>query len=210
MATKVRISKKAIVIIVIAVVFAVLLALVLFYLSVRSTDRDATFRNPELSFAEADYDTNILADPFYLRYNRDIMFTEYGNGELVTAENFKQMGVWAEFFHNYFATVINGDYNKYPQYFTETYLKEHDLPERFTMQRIYDIDVELFSRDSIEYNGANVLRSRYVVTYHIQYNNGTFRGDITGNDLRPLLFTLIEDNGRILIDSITQINYRGA
>lgn len=209
MATKIRISKKAVVITVLVIVFAAVLAVVLFYLSVRSEGRDATFRNPDLTFAEADYSSDILADPFYLRYNRDIMYTEYGNGEPVTAENYNRMGDWAEFFYDYFNSVIKGDYKKYPEYFTDAYLKRHDLPKRFTMQRIYDINVELFSRESIEYNGANVMCSRYVVSYRIQYNNGTFRGDITGDDLRPLLFTLIEDNGGILINSITQINYKG-
>jgi len=209
MATKIRISTKAVVITVLVIVLAALLAVVLFYLSVRSEGRDATFRNPDLTFAEADYSRDILADPFYLRYNRDIMYTEYGYGEPVTAENCNTLGDWAEFFYNYFNTVIKGDYNKYPEYFTDAYLKTHDLPERFTMQRIYDINVELFSRDGIEYNGADAVCSRYIVSYRIQYNNGTFRADISGEDLRPLLFTLIEDDGGILINSITQINYKG-
>lgn len=201
-------SKKKCIIAVLAALLAVCLAFVLLYLLKSDKERDATFYDDSLSFAEADYDRDILSDPFYLRYDRNVQYSEYGYSEPLTDENYTIFGSWSEFFYRYFDIVIRGDYNAYPSYFTDSYLKSHDLPERFTMQRLYDINVTLHSRDSIEYNGKQVQRSRYIVSYRIQYNNGTFRGDFTGNDVRPLLFSLIDDGGTLKIYSITQINYK--
>ena len=202
--------KKIVLVVICAVLFAVVLASVIFYLSVSKRNRDATFYDSGLSFAEADYETDILSDPYYLRYDRRVMYNEYGDEEPLTEDNYKSFGAEAELFYLYFETVINGDYADYPSFFTESYLKSHELPERFTMQRIYDIDVTLYSRENIDYNGESVPCSQYVVSYRIQYNNGTFRGDITGSDVRPLLFSLVRDNGKTYIYSISQINYRSA
>ena len=145
----------------------------------------------------------------HLRYDRHIMYNEFGDAEPLTEDNYQLFGAEAEFFYRYFDTVIHGDYVEYPSFFTESYLKSHDLPERFTMQRIYDIDVTLYSRENVDYNGTSVPCSQYIVSYRIQYNNGTFRGDFTGKDVRPLLFSLIQENGKVYIYSISQINYRG-
>ncbi len=191
-----------------ALLVIVCLVFVLLYLLGGNSERDSRFYDDSLSFAEADYDRDILSDPFYLRYDRDVQYSEYGYSEPLTDENYTTFGSWAEFFYRYFDTVIRGDYNAYPAYFTDAYIKSHDLPERFTMQRLYDINVTLYSRDSIEYNGKQAPCSRYIVSYRIQYNNGTFRGDFTGNDVRPLLFSLVDDGGTVKIFSITQINYK--
>ena len=142
-------------------------------------------------------------------YDRHIMYNEFGDAEPLTEDNYQLFGAEAEFFYRYFDTVIHGDYVEYPSFFTESYLKSHDLPERFTMQRIYDIDVTLYLRENVDYNGTSVPCSQYIVSYRIQYNNGTFRGDFTGKDVRPLLFSLIQENGKVYIYSISQINYRG-
>lgn len=210
METKTKNQKKIVLIIIFSILGAVILASVLFYLSASRQNRDATFFDSGLNFAEPDYETDILSDPYYLRYDRHIMYNEYGDAEPLTEDNYKSFGAEAEFFYRYFETVINGDYADYPSFFAESYLKSHDLPERFTMQRIYDIDVTLYSRENVDYNGTIVPCSQYIVSYRIQYNNGTFRGDFTGNDVRPLLFSLIEEDGKVYIYSISQINYRGA
>lgn len=207
---KIMSAKRKIVVAFAALLLFAIIVFVLAYLLKKNSERDATFRNDELSFAAIDYETDILADPYYLRYSRNVIYNEYGNAEPLTEDNYRSFGDWAEFFYHYFETVINGDYNTYKTFFTESYLKSHDLPEKFTMQRIYDINVELFSRNTVEYNGATVPSSLYIVSYRIQYNNGTFRGDIISNTVRPLLFSLINDNGTVKIYSITQINYQGA
>ena len=210
MENKTKSTKKIVLIIICSVFVAVILASVLFYLSVRRKNRDATFFDSGLNFAEADYETDILSDPYYLRYDRRVMYSEYGDAEPLMEDNYESFGVEAELFYRYFETVISGDYADYPSFFTESYLKSHDLPERFTMQRIYDIDVTLYSRENIDYNGTSVSCSKYIVSYRIQYNNGTFRGDIIGSDIKPLLFSLVLENGKAHIYSISQINYRGA
>ena len=209
METKTKSSKRIVLIIICSVLVAAILAFVLFYLSVHRKNRDATFFDSGLNFAEADYETDILSDPYYLRYDRHIMYNEFGDAEPLTEDNYQLFGAEAEFFYRYFDTVIHGDYVEYPSFFTESYLKSHDLPERFTMQRIYDIDVTLYSRENVDYNGTSVPCSQYIVSYRIQYNNGTFRGDFTGKDVRPLLFSLIQENGKVYIsvnDSLYNID----
>ena len=63
METKTKSSKRIVLIIICSVLVAVILAFVLFYLSVHRKNRDATFFDSGLNFAEADYETDILSDP---------------------------------------------------------------------------------------------------------------------------------------------------
>ena len=76
METKTKSSKRIVLIIICSVLVAAILAFVLFYLSVHRKNRDATFFDSGLNFAEADYETDILSDPYYLRYDRHIMYTD--------------------------------------------------------------------------------------------------------------------------------------
>jgi hypothetical protein len=154
----------------------------------------------DTSFFEPDYEENILEDQLYLSKNRMVYYLEYGSGEVVTSDNINNLPDCARFFDTYFKTVINGDYNKYRTFFTDNYIKENVLPERFTMQRIYDIEVDLFDKRQ----DADIVIETFVVRYKIMFNNGTFRSDVGSNVIKPLVFELYRTGDSVLINAIKE------
>ena len=101
--------------------------------------------------------------------NRAVYFKQYGSGEQLTEENYLDYGEFAEFFYHYFDNVIRGDYNAYHQMLTESFLESEDVPDRFTMQMIYDIEVDqVQSGGSAEYQGETVNVYFFEVKYKIK------------------------------------------
>ena len=152
-------------------------------------------------FFEPDYSEDIMQDELYLALDRKITFKVYGETVFLTESAAARRGGAAELFYNYFQCIIGGDYKHYPDFFTESYLndpKTH-IPEKFTMQKIYDIGVTFFDRRTAE-NGVTEI---YEVRYSIFENNGTFRRDIPSMETRTLVFELyINGEGEAKINSI--------
>lgn len=140
----------------------------------------------DISFAPTDYDENIFEDEKYASKNHNVFFEYDGYAEYITAENYLTFSVGGQLFYNYFDCVINGNYSHYPSFFSDSFLSSSVLPERFTMQKLYDISVTLESRES--------YKEGYLETYSIRYriidNNGTFRSDLENNTVIPLIYTV--------------------
>jgi hypothetical protein len=68
---------------------------------------------------------------------------------------------------------------------------EGELPEKFTMQMVYDISLRPHANADGE--------KSYIVNYKILKNNGTFRRDIGSDEGREYLFTLVEEQGKLVI-----------
>ena len=156
----------------------------------------------DISFFEADYNEDIFEDRLYTSKNRYVYYLEFGSGEVVTPENINNLPVCARFFDAYFNTVINGDYEGYKSYFTDFYFKYQTTPEPFTMQKIYDIEVDLYDRQIRIVDGVSVTVDTFIVNYKIFRNNGTFRSDVGSNTIKPLVFELYRTGDTVLINAI--------
>lgn len=164
----------------------------------------ATSKNEFIFFYPVDYTVDIYKDPGYINLTRDIFYKEYGSGSLLTGDMYEKQGPVAMFFKNYFDAVINGKYEEYPDYFTEYYLKKSELPEKFTMQKIYDIDINLYSKENTE-NSESVYKALYEVRYKIRYNNGSFRSDVGSDIVKPLIFEISVNRDAVKINDIYPI-----
>lgn len=157
-------------------------------------------------FYEADYSKNIFDDVEYMSCGRSIKYSDENTEYVLTKENSAEISPSAAFFYNYINCIINGDYQSYPSYFTEEYRSDENahLPEKFTMQGLYDIHIDLYQPAStVNYNGGEVFREIYEVSYRIFQNNGTFRDDILPEDTRTLVFELyVGTGGDAYINSI--------
>lgn len=144
-----------------------------------------------IEFYPADKDYNIMADEEYLEYDRRISYYDPDSGATywVEEEQVSTSEPFVQFFHSYFQTVIYGDALNYAEHFAPDY--EGELPDDFTMQMVYDIEL----RPHANSNGETC----YIVNYKIHKNNGTFRRDIGSDVGREYLFTLVEEGGRLLI-----------
>lgn len=146
--------------------------------------------NP-LLFFEVDYDKNIYEDEAYMALNRNIYFDYMGFERVITEENaddYPDRGEEAaKMFVDYFKCIIDGDYESYPSFFTEECLndKDFEVPEKFTMQGLYDIHVKMSHSPQI-IDGKRL--EIYEVRYCIFENNGSFRDDIYPDETRTLVF----------------------
>ena len=162
-------------------------------------------------FFEPDYEENILNDADYLDKNRYIEFTNGAISVTIADGRFSEFGKPLVFFNEYFTTVINGDHNTYNGFFTADYYKDktHIPYEKFTMQRVYNINVELIQESLIE-SGENYGDTMYIfrVAYMIMKNDGTFRKDMGSDGAVPLLFELIydSDTDKCTINNMSKYN----
>lgn len=155
--------------------------------------------NGDISLAEPDYTEDIFTDEKYISKQREVFFTFDGDGEFITAENYLTFSPAGEMFYNYFNCVINGDHTLYPSFFSESFKKTAILPEKFTMQKLYDISVTLEGRESTE-GGYTEL---YSVRYRIMDNNGTFRSDLENGTVIPIYYTVFVTKTDAVITGIS-------
>ena len=60
------------------------------------------------------------------------------------------------------------------------------------MQMVNEINVMLHSKDMAEYNDQTIEIYNFRVNYVIYRNNGTWRDDVTSQELRPEIFQVIQ------------------
>lgn len=155
-------------------------------------------------FYEADYDRNILEDPAYQRLDRSVRYLEYDSGETLTEENYRTLGVASEFFYQYFDAIVRGDCEAYRAFLTPYYIEEFEPPERFTMQMLYEIEVNRTQAQSTAvFEGREVIVHYFSVKYKIFENNGTFRNDVESNRSTTQYYELYDLDGRIYLNAVS-------
>ena len=160
---------------------------------------------PSDVFYEADYDRDIFEYPAYQRLDRSVRYLEYGSGETITEENYRSLGVASAFFHDYFDAVIRGVCETYRSFLTPYYIDTFGPPERFTMQMLYDIEVNRTQTSTTaEYEGREVWVYYFEVKYKIFENNGTFRNDVASNRSTTQYYELYDLGDRIVLNAVGQ------
>lgn len=159
---------------------------------------------PDDVFYEADYQKNIFEDEAYMNLDRSVMYMEFDSGMTLNEENYDTAGVASEFFYTYFDAIIKGDSERYLGMLTENYIDDFDPPERFTMQMLYDIEVNRIQTSwNEEYQGKTVSVYNFAVKYKIFQNNGTFRNDIGSNQSSTQYYQLYSYDGEFYLNTYT-------
>lgn len=155
----------------------------------------------------AEWKANLSTDEDYLSLNTAIMYGVGESSSLYSLEDFyasyKHEG--QKFFEEYFRILREGDYERYPALFTDSYKKadaskrfEKNVEREFPPQRVHDITVREMGR--YENTEKNVIYGIYCVDYKINRNSNLFRNDIGWNaeygveTSRPLYFHLVTTN----------------
>ncbi len=154
---------------------------------------------PDFSFYPPNYDIDILEDPEYLSLNRDISYIKGAVTVTVKPDEYSSTDIMLQFLSEYINTLINGDYEGYPMFFSDEYKEKNSLPEKFTMQRIHNILIEKISEEKSK--AGNTLYV-YMLDYQISLNNGTLRRDMDSDSSRPQFLVIKEENGEYKIDNI--------
>lgn len=145
-----------------------------------------------------DHNLQVMNEREYLDLDRSIYYTKGAETIALTEEDFANQTADVQFFQNYFNLAIMGEYEAYNALFTENYYKSNEPYYSFTQQMIYDIKIEKLGEGTVR--GMNSYS--YNVSYKIHKNNGTFRNDIGSDGSKTLNFTLVDQEGSILIDTI--------
>lgn len=139
-----------------------------------------------------DYTENIYKDPEFLDKISSyfLKYTDGGVSYYLTEGDFQRYDDYVNFFQYYFNIIRDGDAALYNKAFADEYYQNgHAEKESFTMQKIYDIEIERLyvSVNLDEDDYRNVLERGiepvpYSVKYKIMENNGTFRLGV-GSDI---------------------------
>ncbi len=150
-----------------------------------------------------DYETDILSDPDYLALDRALLWSENGISEKLQDGNYEQYHEECLLVRNYFESLIHGDADGYNALFSDSYIKKYGKQERFTMQRVYDMEASVLSRSvDPDTGGVNLVIK---IGYKIQANDGTFRRDMTSDMNVPIdLNVYVSPTGSAEIRSVTQ------
>lgn len=156
------------------------------------------------AFYEANYEENIFENSAFMRLDHSVFYLEYGSGESLTEENYTSIGVASSFFYTYFQAIICGDCETYRSLLTEQYIKNYNPPEQFTMQMLYDIEVDrIQNTESTTYQGQTVMVYYFSVKYKIFQNNGTFRNDVGSNTSTTQYYELYVIDNQIYLNAVS-------
>lgn len=151
----------------------------------------------DFDFYEPDYEADILSDDEYLSLDRSFLYKIGAVTTVLDGKNGSSDRV-VEFIADYINTLIMGDYESYSSFFSEKYKSNNEIPEKFTMQRIYNITIEKLDEEYVE--------GHYIYTYWLKYsiskNDGTLRSDMGSDASKPQYLIITEQDGSFLIDEI--------
>ena len=151
------------------------------------------------NYVEPDYDLDIFEDEGYMAKDRDVWINGGALKTVITEANRANYSPEMQFMYDLVNIIIQGDYAAYNKIFTADYLAnadEEDMRERFTMQQLFQIEIECVGYRQ----QGDVSYSDMMLIYRIRNNNGTFRNDLDYNDegYIPVVYRLVADkNGEI-------------
>ena len=152
-------------------------------------------------FHEVDFDTDILSDPEYLALDRSVSL-KLGNQTVTIDDGYRSENGTIEFMLKYLDCIVAGDYNSYKNFFSKLYFETENVPEIFTMQRVYEITVEYISETAVTESNKNYTEYRLSLDYKINRNNGTLRNDMGSDCIRTQYFLITDREGSLMIDTI--------
>ncbi len=200
----------------VAILFVVLLILNLitdsgFLNKLFSPNEETKEREPIFLF-NPDYEEDIFEDEAYLDLNRSILYTDGALSIYLANEtDCANTGKAAIFFGEYFDAIIMGDHRRYNTCFTEAYREENGEKTRFTMQKLYDMEVIKLTEYRIhEGTPEQTTVYEFQVSYRIRRNNGTFRDDLESGAARPQIYQLyqLDRTEEIRIQSISEYHIK--
>lgn len=207
-ASKKRIKITALVVLAVLLVLGALVAAIPLLTDMILSRRGEDVSYNDWMFFEPDYGRDILSDEAYLSHNRRVYYDRFGDVITVSSPDPLDSSDSAAFFYRYFDCLVKGEYRNYSSFFTEECIKNDPelIPERFTMQAVYDINVKLFSSSAKETSYGEVRAEIYEVSYRIFENNGTFRTDILPDETRTLVFEVYVIGEEVKINAIGHRN----
>lgn len=155
-------------------------------------------------FYPVDWDEDIYEDKDYtdLIAGEFIKYDGQNNEGIVgiTPENVQSKGEEVVFLVDMIYDIIEGDVDSYNSRFSAEYYSTNVPMEKFTKQKIYDVNITYAQAENTTGKGT-----MYCIEYKILKNNGTFRNDILEGSKKQYII-LVKDAGEIKINSLVTMN----
>jgi len=160
------------------------------------------------SYPEPDYDLNIFEDERYMAMDRSVWVSDGVARTVIKDGNLDNYEPEVQFMYNVINMIIAGDYVGYNKIFTDSYIKKagDDLRERFTMQQLYNIELEIIDYETNK--SKDITESVIAVSYMIRNNNGTFRNDLDYNEeaIRTVVYMLTTTGSDIKVTDMMPLS----
>ena len=187
-----------------------------------STEEYAPVTQPIQNFYEPDYESDITKDKGYMSLDRLISYTY--SGQTVVLEEGRDLPdkAFTRFFLDYFEAMQKGFGGSedegvgFNALYSEIYYRTHTTFGEFAPQKVYDIEITRMGEIGVVSSVDNMADQPYLgasvgdfeVRYKIYKNDGTFRRDISEEDVIPLIFTVMaEKNGKVSVNRVSYIRY---
>lgn len=193
-------------------IIIVISALILLYLivTVQSWISDMILKNKQeefekilnktsITFYDEDYDENIFENKTYMGLNRDIKYINDALSYYIAeGEDLSKYSYEFKFMAELIGKIIRGDADGYNEVFVDNYWKNNQdqYRERFTMQKLYNIEVEFIKNvtgDPVNSDEKGIfyyVNTDFKVGYMIYHNNGSFRTDVPEEALVPVVYKI--------------------
>lgn len=201
-------SKKLLIIIIVSIVGVMAVLGIVSLLIDNITKKQKDEFEVDYNFYPADYEENIFEDEKYMAIISE-EFIKYTDSTTnvsigIDKETAQEQGSEVQFIVDMIYDAMNGDNVAYNAHFSDSYYKYNPPKERFTMQKIYDVNITYISSEKI--SDGNYTKSIYCVEYKIYENNGTFRRDIGGGSKKQYFTLSTYTDGSIYIDEVSTVN----
>ena len=202
-------AKKRLLIVIISIFTTILILGIVSFIIDYIEEKNKKEFEVDFNFFPADYEENIFDDDRYIdlvsgefiRYTDTTTNITLG----IDKESAAHYGAEVDFLVDMIYDIINGDHKSYNHKFSDSYYKDNSPKDRFTMQKVYDVNITYLSSETLTEEGTNYTKSVYILEYKIFENNGTFRRDI-GSGSKKQYFTIITSGSGIFVDSVTTVN----
>lgn len=202
-------KKKAVIIAIIAMLVFMLAALTaLNYIDFDALMQRDNKNNNNYKFYEPDYEANIFENEEYLQKNRAIEYTEGAVSTIITEDEYSQYGGALLMLADYIDSIIKGDAQAYAAFFSDSFKSKVALPDRFAMQKLYNINITKLSKTDKTDNNGEYTEYVYRVSYMIMKNDGTFRSDMGSDAARPQELTIIYREDVYKITGVATYSYQ--
>ena len=197
--------RKKLIIILICIIIPILLISALAIFDKADDEANSQIIEYDFDFYPQNYHENILEDEEYLNLNHIISYKSGAVTISVLPDEYSAIDPVIKFLAELINVMKNGDYEAYPDFFSENYKNKNSLPEKFTMQRIYNITIEKISEGRGDDGETQLI---YMLDFMISKNNGSLRNDIDSDSSKPWYLTITADDGKYLIDNILTLNQK--
>ena len=185
---------------------AALACLILFIIDFLIPDRsdDDLFN---IDFATPDYSYDITLDADYMAEDRRVWVNDGVLSAPIDDEDYSDNQLYI-FFQNYFTALQTGDIAALKDCYSDEALSILKLPNRLSMQRVYDIMLHFQSSErKTDQSGIVYEELVYKFEYKIMKNDGVFRRDLQSDAVRPQYITIKMYFDKIYISNVIS-NFR--